>query len=118
MIELIVPKLPMRNKSVTREFYIHHLGFSDIGVEDYDGYLLLKKDQWEVHFFEYKELDPLNNYGQIYLRTSNIDQFYQALLGNNTPIHPNGALKEQPWGQKEFSILDPDNNLLTFGSYL
>jgi hypothetical protein len=21
----------------------------------------------------------------------------------------------KPWGQKEFSLLDPDNNLLTFG---
>jgi hypothetical protein len=30
-------------------------------------------------------------------------------------IHPNGKLQTKPWGQKEFSILDPDNNLLTFG---
>jgi hypothetical protein len=29
--------------------------------------------------------------------------------------HPNGHLAIKPWGQKEFSILDPDNNLLTFG---
>ena len=29
--------------------------------------------------------------------------------------HPNGPLETKPWGQKEFSILDPDNNLLTFG---
>jgi len=24
-------------------------------------------------------------------------------------------LETKPWGQKEFSVLDPDNNLLTFG---
>lgn len=30
-------------------------------------------------------------------------------------IHPAGHLKAKPWGQKEFSLLDPDNNLLTFG---
>ena len=32
-----------------------------------------------------------------------------------TKIHPNGSLTTKPWGQKEFSLLDPDNNLLTFG---
>jgi hypothetical protein len=30
-------------------------------------------------------------------------------------IHPNGQLALKPWGQREFSLLDPDNNLLTFG---
>jgi hypothetical protein len=29
---------------------------------------------------------------------------------------PKGVhLEIKPWGQKEFSLLDPDNNLLTFG---
>ncbi|MGB3775037.1 MAG: VOC family protein, partial [Leeuwenhoekiella sp.] len=31
---------------------------------------------------------------------------------------PNGQLKTKAWGQKEFSILDPDFNLLTFGQNL
>jgi hypothetical protein len=26
-----------------------------------------------------------------------------------------GHLQIKPWQQKEFSLLDPDNNLLTFG---
>ena len=26
-----------------------------------------------------------------------------------------GHLQIKPWGQKEFSLLDPDYNLLTFG---
>ena len=30
-------------------------------------------------------------------------------------MRPNGHLQTKPWGQKEFAILDPDNNLLTFG---
>lgn len=35
-----------------------------------------------------------------------------------TDIHPNGHLALKPWKQKEFSLLDPDNNLLTFGQTL
>jgi hypothetical protein len=37
------------------------------------------------------------------------------LQKNGVAIHPNAALAEKPWGQKEFALLDPDHNLLTFG---
>lgn len=115
MLTTIVPKLPMRNKSLTREFYLTQLGFDDIGNADYDGYLLVKKDNAEIHFFEFKELDPKENYGQVYIRTNDIDALYQSMLNNNSTIHPAGHLQIKPWGQKEFAMLDPDNNLLTFG---
>jgi len=113
MLTDINPKLPMRNKSATRHYYINQLGFQEIG--DYEGYLMVQNDKIEIHFFEFKDLDPKENYGQVYIRTDNIDAFYQSLLDNKTPIHPNGKLASKPWGQKEFSLLDPDNNLLTFG---
>ena len=115
MLTDINPKLPMRDKNVTREFYINKLGFKEFGSADFDGYLMVEKDQIQIHFFEFKELDPKENYGQVYIRTDNIDDFYQALLDNKTSIHPNGKLESKPWGQKEFSVLDPDTNLLTFG---
>ena len=115
MLTDINPKLPMRDKNVTREFYINKLGFKEFGSADFDGYLMLEKDRIQIHFFEFKELDPKENYGQVYIRTDNIDDFYQTLLDNNTSIHPNGKLESKPWGQKEFSVLDPDSNLLTFG---
>lgn len=111
----INPKLPMRNKKVTREFYSNQLGFSAFGSTDFDGYLMMGKDKIQIHFFEFIDLDPKQNYGQIYIRTDNIDQLYNTFLENRTEIHPNGKLEIKPWGQKEFSILDPDNNLLTFG---
>ena len=113
MLTNINPKLPMRDKMVTREFYINMLGFKEIG--DYVGNLMVQKDKIEIHFFEFKELDPKENYGQVYIRTDSIDDLYQTLLDNKTSIHPNGPLDTKPWGQKEFAVLDPDNNLLTFG---
>lgn len=115
MLTDINPKLPMRDKNVTREFYTNKLGFSEYGSADFDGYLMMGKDQIQIHFFEFKELAPKENYGQVYIRTDNIDSYYQSLLDYNTAIHPNGALETKPWGQKEFSVLDPDSNLLTFG---
>ncbi|WP_126974140.1 bleomycin resistance protein [Gynurincola endophyticus] len=115
MLTAIHPKLPMRNKTVTKDFYIQQLGFQELGSPGYDQYLMVRKDAIEIHFFEFKELDPKENYGQVYIRTNDIEQLYQSFLDQNIPIHPNGALDVRPWGQKEFSMLDPDNNLLTFG---
>ena len=37
------------------------------------------------------------------------------MLDNNNNIHPAGHLQAKPWGQMEFAMLGPDNNLLTFG---
>jgi hypothetical protein len=115
MLTNINPKLPMRDKAVTREFYINKLGFQQLGSADYDGYLIVRKDKIQIHFFEFKELDPKENYGQVYIRTENIDNLYRSILDNQVNIHPAGNLETKSWGQREFSILDPDNNLLTFG---
>lgn len=114
MLTSIHPKLPMRNKAVTRDFYLNKLGFEEFGAADYEGYLMLQKDQVQIHFFEFKELNPLENYGQVYIRTNDIDQMY-ALAVRNAVVHPNGRLATKLWGQREFSVLDPDHNLLTFG---
>jgi hypothetical protein len=90
MLTEINPKLPMRDKKVTQKFYENKLGFKIFGSADYDGYLMLEKDRIQIHFFEFKELDPKQNYGQVYIRTDKIDTFYQSLLDNKTRIKPNG----------------------------
>ena len=115
MLTGINPKLPMRDKAATKEFYLEKLGFKEFGSADYDGYLMVEKDNIQIHFFEFKGLDPTENYGQIYIRTDDIDNLYQSLVDDKVNIHPNGMLQTKPWGQKEFALLDPDNNLLTFG---
>lgn len=115
MFTAIHPKLPMRDKTVTRNFYTQQLGFHEFGNADYSGYLMMEKDNLQIHFFEFKALDPKENYGQVYIRTNDIDNLYQSLLNNKASIHPNGALQIKPWGQKEFAMLDPDSNLLIFG---
>lgn len=115
MLTDVNPKLPMRNKTDTKEFYLNKLGFHEFGDADYDGYLMVQKDDIQIHFFEFKELDPKENYGQVYIRTNDIDGLYESMLESKVTVHPAGDLQMKSWGQKEFSVLDPDNNLLTFG---
>ena len=113
MLISVHPKLPMRNKEFTKAYYVEKLKFNLLG--EYPDYLILAKDQIEVHFFLFKDLDPTENYGQIYIRTANIEDLYQTFIENGIEIHPNGKLQKKPWGTNEFSLLDPDHNLLTFG---
>ncbi len=112
MLTAINPKLPMRDKAITRDFYLNQLGFTEFGSADYDGYLMVEKDHIQIHFFEFKDIDPKENYGQVYIRTDDIDAFYQIAKMNNVVSN---ELAFKPWLQGEFSILDPDNNLLTIG---
>ena len=115
MLTAIHPKLPMRDKTITRDFYLNKLGFQEFGSADFEGYLMVQKDNIQIHFFEFKEIDPKENYGQVYIRTDSIGQWYQLVMEKKISIPQLGHLQIKPWGQKEFSMLDPDNNLLTFG---
>ncbi len=116
MLTDIHPKLPMRDKATTLAYYTGQLGFHQTGG-DYPDYLMVQRDGIEIHFFLHPALDPLTNDGQVYIRTDAIDEWYLELLHSGVAIHPNGALQLKPWGQKEFSLLDPDHNLLTFGQH-
>jgi len=113
MLTALIPKLPMRDAVATRAYYVDQLGFTVAG--SYPGYLILERDGLQLHFFLAKDLDPLTNDGQVYVRTLRIDDLYRTLQDRGVAIHPNGALATKPWGQREFALLDPDHNLLTFG---
>jgi catechol 2,3-dioxygenase-like lactoylglutathione lyase family enzyme len=115
MLTNIHPKLPMRDKARTRDFYLNQLGFSEFGSADFEGYLMVQKDNIQIHFFEFQGLDPRENYGQVYIRTDNIEDWYRTALDKKLDMPAAGHLQLKPWGQKEFSLLDPDHNLLTFG---
>lgn len=115
MLTAVNPKLPMHDKKVPWNYYIDKLGFEEFSNALYDGYLMVLKDRIQIHLFEFKDLDPKKNYGQGYLRTGAIDTLYKTFLKKKIGIHPAGHLQTKAWRQKEFSLLDPDNNLLTFG---
>ncbi|MEY3053232.1 MAG: hypothetical protein RLY31_3017 [Bacteroidota bacterium] len=105
----------MRDKSATLDFYRRYLAFRVFGDAGYPDYLMLEREAVQLHFFAFPGLDPATNYGQVYIRTSDIQGYYAFLLDRRTPIHPAGPLQRKPWGMWEFSLLDPDHNLLTFG---
>lgn len=115
MLTAVHPKLPMRDKAATRAYYVERLGFRVAGSGEYPDHLMVEREGVQLHFFLFPDLDPRTNYGQVYIRTDAIDALYRSFQEGGVPIHPNGHLQAKPWGQREFALLDPDNNLLTFG---
>lgn len=104
------PVMPSSDLSATKNFFIK-TGLFDI--KEHKDYLIMCLNDIELHYFKYK-VDPMTNYSGCYIRTLRIDETYELFLKHGM-IHPNGKLKLQPWGLKEFAVTDPDNNLLKFG---
>src|SRR5690606_32929821 len=100
MLTDVHPKLPMRDKSATFDFYISKLGFQVFGGANYPDYLMVQKDQIQIHFFLFRELDPKENYGQVYIRTNDIDAWYAFADARGVA---STRLEHKPWGQREFS---------------
>lgn len=46
-------------------------------------------------------------------REAGVDGLYREMEPRGV-VHPMAQLGDQPWGTREFGILDPDNNLVTF----
>lgn len=80
-----IPVLASLNIKKTVEFYKTKLGFNKIGYLD-DNYAVIARDNFVVHFWKC-----------------------------NDKIHPNGTLKNHPYGMREFAIIDLDGNLIKFG---
>jgi hypothetical protein len=99
MLKQTHPKLPMRNKAITREFYCNQLGFEVFGA-DFEGYLMVQKDQIQLHFFEFLNLNPLENYGQVYIRTQGIEGVYNELLKKQSSHSSRRIFRNQILGSK------------------
>ncbi len=115
MLSQIHPILPMRNKALSIEFYVNRLGFKALNPDNFDEYLMVRKDDVEIHFFLSPNLKILEHAGMCYIRTSDAKAWYELALKQQLDIPELGHLKQKPWMQREFSVRDPDMNLLTFG---
>jgi uncharacterized glyoxalase superfamily protein PhnB len=116
MISAVIPKLPFINKDETIDFY-NTIGFQLDA--DYGQYLIFSLEQTELHFFSHDNLNPKKSDFMIYLRVNaEIEKLYNKLIDSGISIHPNGKLEKKPWNQMEFSIIDPNGTLLTFGQFV
>lgn len=112
-----IPILAARDLGETIEFY-GALGFEVLRLHEGFGapYLLLGRDEVELHFVHSPGMDPAHNDGACYLRLRDAQAVYdewaaQRLAGVQ-------AIRDTPWGMREFAVVDPSGNLIRIGTRL
>lgn len=112
-----IPILAARDIAETIDFY-GRLGFALVRLYDAFGppYLLLRRDDVELHFVHSPETDPEESHGGCYLRLDDAQAVYEEWepLGLQG-VHPP---KDTPWGMREFFVVDPSGNLIRLGTPL
>ena len=113
---LVIPKLPMQTIEATSA-YLQQVFLAETKAFGAD-YLIATSIYGEFHYFR-MDFDPLQNYGQVYIRTEDkIEELYATLTSRGAMLAKFGHLAIKPWGLSEFALLDPSHNLYTFGQVL
>lgn len=104
-----IPKLASLDIERSLAFF-EGLGFIRSGA--YPDYGIVERDGVQIHFWLCQDARiPTETACRI--AVEDIKQLFEAYSERGV-IHPNGSLAVKPWGVWEFSVLDPDGNLITF----
>ena len=112
------PILPALSLDETRAFY-EKLGFiswhNGRGPWEYE---IFSRGHLVIHFFLESGLTPGENNTSCYWRVRDADRFYREFARLNLPSEGIPRLTmplDQPWGMREFTLVDPSGNLVRVG---
>jgi catechol 2,3-dioxygenase-like lactoylglutathione lyase family enzyme len=112
---MTIPILASRDIEETIGFY-ERLGFGVVARYEEFGptYLLIRRDDVELHFVHSPDTDPAESHGGCYLRLDDAQAVYEEWepLGASEIRPP----RDTPWGMREFFLVDPSGNLLRIGT--
>ncbi|HUG22839.1 bleomycin resistance protein [Piscinibacter sp.] len=93
------------------EFFASKLGFSKVYVAQ-GAYGIVSNGPVRIHFWACTDRH-IAEATSCRVQVQEIEGLH-ALCASHAIVHPNAPLESKPWGTKEFAILDPDGNLVTF----
>ena len=106
-----IPVLASLDLEATQRFYAERMGFEPVAT--YPDYGIVARDEVQIHFWLTDDAD-IPKATSCRVDVTGVDQLY-AEMSEAGVVHPNGPLTDQPWGIREFAVLDGDGNLITFG---
>lgn len=110
MLKKSVPVLPAVNIRDTIDFFEAKLGFK---ATNYGNYAVLNYNDAEIHLVMPANKTIHLSAGCLIL-VDNIEDLYTSCCTKGL-IELKGKLTDKPWGIKEFTIVDNNNNLIRFG---
>lgn len=96
------------------EFYCSRLGFTKVHVQQ-GTYGIVSRGAVQLHFWACTERHIAEN-TSCRVRVEGIEALFAHCSAFDI-VHPNAALDTRPWGTREFGVLDPDGNLVTFAEW-
>ena len=107
-----IPELPSLDIPQALRFYTERLGFRELfrHGDDPVRYGAVRRNAAQIHFW-YTEDPHLPQNSSCRIPVNDIDTLYVEYQGQGV-VHPNGPLVTQPWGTREFVVLDGDGNCL------
>lgn len=111
-----VPALPVSDERAAVRFLEEALGFVEL-MDEGTGLGILRRDDVELHVWVADGSAPgaersLAGSASCRLQVTGVQELYEHCRALGV-VHPRAALTDQPWGTREFGVLDPDGNLLT-----
>lgn len=114
MTDHAVPNLPSRDFDVTIAFY-GQFGF--VTAYRGDGWLILRRGELVLEFFEFPDLVPEKSDAMCSVRVDDVDELYRQISATGVVektvgrprLHP---VRDQPWGQRAGFLIDPDGTQL------
>jgi DNA-binding transcriptional MerR regulator len=111
LLQRAVPVLASLDIQATQRFYAEKMGFTS--VAQYPDYGTVERDNVQIHFWLTDDAD-IPKATSCRVDVDGVDQLYEELQASGV-VHPNGPLTDQPWGLREFAVLDGDGNMIKFG---
>lgn len=93
------------------EFYVTRLGCAEVHCEP-GVYGIVARNGVEIHFWACQDR-RIAEATSCRVRVRGIEGLHAACLAQGI-VHPDAGLAKRPWGAREFGVLDPDGNLVTF----
>jgi catechol 2,3-dioxygenase-like lactoylglutathione lyase family enzyme len=123
-----IPALPSADVERSIAFYRDVLGFEPVHVEA--GFAVLRRDAATVHVWGATDESwrervqwerPVISGAESFIagtascrvRVGGVNELYDECRAEGI-VHPNGHIADTPYGTREFGVLDPDGNLVTF----
>ena len=112
-----IPALPVLDIGNASTYYIDRLGFTLVHADD--GFAVLVRDNVRIHLWAANDpntpgAEPhLAGSASCRISVSGIEELYEQMR-NAGVLHPNGSLREQPWGERDFTVFDLDRNCISF----
>jgi len=117
MLKSAIPALPVRSVAQAVPFYRDLVGFAPVHVDG--GFAIVRRDDVSIHLWEANDPDTpgaepfIAGTASCRIVVSDVDALFGEFLPRGI-VHPNGHLRDQWWGERDFTILDPDNNAIAF----